>query len=192
MKYNFRSKIKKLKGTRIRDYDRFSIWYFISIANIITLAEIGVSFGAVALIFDNRLWEAVVLMLIAAFLDWNDGRISRKRGTSGDFGKNLDSLADLFSFGVVPAFLSWKIIGTNPLGLILPALLIMGGALRLARYNITTAQGYIGMPITFNGIIFPAIFALQQFLNLPEYVFAITCAFSLALMIASFRVKKVV
>ncbi|MBI4015102.1 MAG: CDP-alcohol phosphatidyltransferase family protein [Candidatus Aenigmarchaeota archaeon] len=192
MKYNFRSKIKKLRGARVRDYDRFSMWYFISIANIITLAEIGVSFGSVALIFDNRLWEAVVLMLIAAFLDWNDGRISRKRGTSGDFGKNLDSLADLFSFGVVPAFLSWKLIGTNPLGLVLPALLIMGGALRLARYNITATQGYIGMPITFNGLIFPAVFAVYSFFSLPEYVFAIACGISLALMVANFRVKKLV
>jgi CDP-diacylglycerol--serine O-phosphatidyltransferase len=103
-----------------------------------------------------------------AFLfDGLDGRIARMTGTSSDFGRELDSLADVTAFGVAPAMLAWTWgfrmmpqvsltewhIKLAQLGAIASFLFLMAGASRLARFNITSnAQpSNPGRPGIFNG-----------------------------------------
>ena len=88
----------------------------------------------------------------AVLFDGLDGRIARMTGTSSDFGKELDSLADVITFGVAPAMLAWSWgfnlmptvlltdwhIKLTQLGAIASFLFLMAGASRLARFNITT------------------------------------------------------
>jgi len=110
----------------------------------------------------------------SAFLcDGLDGRIARMTHTSSDFGRELDSLADVITFGVAPAFLAWMwgfrqlpfFLGENELtgklvqlGAIASFLFLMAGASRLARFNITVnpqpsnpgrpgKKYFVGMPI---------------------------------------------
>ena len=108
----------------------------------------------------------------AVLFDGLDGRIARMTGTSSDFGKELDSLADAITFGVAPAILAWTWgfnlmptvlltewhIKLTQLGAIASFLFLIAGASRLARFNIThnpqpTNPGrpgkkyFVGMPI---------------------------------------------
>src|SRR4030088_3229394 len=108
----------------------------------------------------------------AVLFDGLDGRVARMTGTSSDFGKELDSLADVITFGVAPAMLAWTWgfhlmppvaltewnIKLTQLGAIASFLFLMAGASRLARFNITSnpqpsnpgrpgKKYFVGMPI---------------------------------------------
>jgi CDP-diacylglycerol--serine O-phosphatidyltransferase len=118
--------------------------------------------------FDN----AAIAIGFAFLFDGLDGRIARMTRTSSDFGRELDSLADVVTFGVAPAMLAWmwgfrQLDVTMPglvasrlvqLGAIASFLFLMAGASRLARFNITTnpqpsnpgrpgKKYFVGMPI---------------------------------------------
>lgn len=91
---------------------------------------------------------------IAMLLDMLDGRIARLTGTASDFGIEFDSLADVISFGVAPAILSfaWGLQPLGRLGWAAGFVFVTAGALRLARFNIQHAVGgdkryFVGMPI---------------------------------------------
>jgi CDP-diacylglycerol---serine O-phosphatidyltransferase len=90
---------------------------------------------------------------IAVVLDMLDGRIARLTGTASDFGVELDSLADVISFGVAPAILSfaWGLQSLGRLGYAAGFLYVSAAALRLARFNIQSAavtdkRYFVGMP----------------------------------------------
>jgi CDP-diacylglycerol---serine O-phosphatidyltransferase len=90
---------------------------------------------------------------IAVVLDMLDGRIARLTGTASEFGVQLDSLADVISFGVAPAFLavSWGLEPLGRLGLSAGFIYVSAATLRLARFNIQSAAGgdkryFVGMP----------------------------------------------
>ena len=89
----------------------------------------------------------------AVVLDMLDGRIARLTGTASDFGVELDSLADVISFGVAPAILSfaWGLAPLGRLGTFSGFLFVSAAAMRLARFNIQSAAGgdkryFVGMP----------------------------------------------
>lgn len=93
-------------------------------------------------------WAIVVSMV----LDGLDGRVARLTGTNSKFGVEFDSLADVVAFGVAPAMLVYFYIGQyyGRLGVIVCALFVVFGAIRLARFNITTTcepNSFIGLPI---------------------------------------------
>ncbi|MEZ5355913.1 MAG: CDP-diacylglycerol--serine O-phosphatidyltransferase [Bryobacteraceae bacterium] len=99
----------------------------------------------------NRHFEAAAIMIgVAVFLDGLDGRIARMTNTVSDFGRELDSLADVITFGVAPAILAW-VFGfqflsgdldpklreqIHGVGMFFVFLFLMCGASRLARFNI--------------------------------------------------------
>ncbi len=97
-------------------------------------------------------WAAIALF-IAALLDRLDGWVARLTGTTSDFGVQLDSLADVISFGVAPAVLAymWALTGLPRPWSLAPFLYLAAGAARLARFNIQTiAQDkryFVGLPI---------------------------------------------
>jgi CDP-diacylglycerol---serine O-phosphatidyltransferase len=89
----------------------------------------------------------------AIVLDMLDGRIARMTGTASDFGVQLDSMADVISFGVAPAILSfsWGLSTLGRLGWAAGFMFVTGAAMRLARFNIQTSAGgdkryFVGMP----------------------------------------------
>lgn len=90
---------------------------------------------------------------IAYALDALDGRIARMTGTESDFGVQLDSLADVISFGIAPAVLSyaWGLQSLGRLGWAAGFMFVACAAMRLARFNVQSAGGgdkryYVGMP----------------------------------------------
>lgn len=95
---------------------------------------------------------AALLVVVAAVLDGLDGRIARLTGTTSEFGLEFDSLADIVSFGIAPAFLSyqWALSPFRRLGWLLAFLYVVCAAMRLARFNIQTAVAdkryFAGLP----------------------------------------------
>jgi len=96
---------------------------------------------------------AAILIFVAAFLDGMDGRVARMTGTTSAFGEQLDSLADIVSFGVAPAFLvyHWGLTGFGRAGLLVSFLFVVCGASRLARFNVqihvVDKRWFVGLPI---------------------------------------------
>lgn len=98
---------------------------------------------------------ALGLIVGALFFDMADGRVARKLGVSTELGLELDSLADLVSFGVAPAMLLWKfrLADAGVLGAVAALSIVVAGAFRLARFNVLSQKGvsaskyFVGMPI---------------------------------------------
>jgi CDP-diacylglycerol--serine O-phosphatidyltransferase len=98
-------------------------------------------------------WPA--LILVAGFFDGIDGKVARLTKTTTRFGLELDSLADVISFGVAPALLiyMWALEPFGRIGWVSAFLFVACGALRLARFNVQS--GNID-PKRFNGLPIPA------------------------------------
>lgn len=118
-----------------------------NIPNAIT--SLNLLFGCIALIFifQNRLADASWLVVFAGIADFFDGMAARLLKVHSPIGKELDSLADMVSFGVVPGMMVFKLIGNDYFewaGLCIPVF----AALRLAKFNIDTRQAnyFIGVP----------------------------------------------
>ena len=107
---------------------------------------------SIFLTIEKDFFHAAIFIILAVLADSMDGRAARLLGVSGDFGKELDSICDVCSFGVAPAIMIYE-YGLTELdlaGKIIAALFTVGGAMRLARFNVNTGtvHGYFqGMPI---------------------------------------------
>lgn len=96
---------------------------------------------------------AAGLIFLAGFLDSLDGRVARMTGSTSAFGEQLDSLSDVLSFGLAPAFLvfHWGLSTHGRLGLFASFLFLVCGACRLARFNVqihvVDKRWFVGLPI---------------------------------------------
>lgn len=168
------------------------------IPNIFTFINLGCGILSLIATFNNKFFWAAALIILAAIVDRYDGRIARYLNVSSDLGKELDSLADLVSFGVSPAVLFFTVYNLEkigPFGLIGYALLIVYpicGAFRLARFNTADFDGvFTGVPITVCGCAL-AIYALltyEKFIS-PVLPILFLIIFSY-LMVSNFKLKKV-
>lgn len=114
--------------------------------NLFTCASIFCGFYAILLAqapsTPAGLYRAGIAICFAIFFDMADGRVARLTSTQSEFGVQLDSLADVISFGVAPAVLAfrWSLVRLGPLGVVLAFFYIACGALRLARFNVLAAR----------------------------------------------------
>jgi len=96
--------------------------------------------------------QAALLIVVAGILDGLDGRIARLTGTTSDFGLEFDSLADITSFGIAPAFLAyqWALLPLHRIGWLVAFLYLVCAATRLARFNLQHRTGdkrfFAGLP----------------------------------------------
>lgn len=136
------------------------------------LTSLNLVFGVMSIFssFENDFFMAGVYIILAMIADGLDGRAARYFGVSGEFGKELDSLCDLGSFGVAAAVLIYQYALTE-FGVIgqIPALLFaVAMAFRLARFNVlaSSVSGYfMGMPAPAGGCIL-ATFVMAGFENI--------------------------
>jgi len=128
---------------------------YVAIPSFFTLMNLLCGFGAITQIYEGRFDSAAWLILLAAFFDALDGMMARLTNSTSPFGVELDSLSDIVSFGVAPAFLVY-VFGLNEfdlLGLFVSALPALCGAVRLARFNVNVEQSgdkpeyFCGLPI---------------------------------------------
>ena len=108
--------------------------------NLMTITNLFLGFVAILLVFDGRVVTAAWLIIAASVLDALDGKLARYINTPTHFGLELDSLADLLSFGVAPSVLLYinYFQQLGGLGILLGFSPILFCAVRLAKYNITT------------------------------------------------------
>ncbi|GKU76743.1 CDP-diacylglycerol--serine O-phosphatidyltransferase [Paenibacillus sp. L3-i20] len=123
-----------------------------SIPSLLTVGNLFLGIVAIILIFNEKPEMAAIMVLIAMLLDGVDGRVARALNVQSEFGKELDSLSDVISFGVAPAFIMYVVAFQDlspALAWIVTALFPICGALRLARFNVITSNAgyFIGLPI---------------------------------------------
>ncbi len=123
----------------------------------------------------SRLYAACALILAALIFDILDGRIARWRQKSSAMGRELDSLADVISFGVAPAVMGYAMGMRGLYDRIILAYFVACGVSRLARYNVTaeTLSGASGKVTHFEGTPIPTSFALACVLTLGAAMDAI-------------------
>lgn len=131
--------------------------------NLFTVSSIFCGFYAMTLCAGDasptQLYQAALAIFFGIFFDGFDGRVARLTKTQSLFGQELDSLADVVSFGAAPALLVWKwaLSGLGIVGVLASFLFAACGALRLARFNVLAiksphggaSQFFVGMPIPF-------------------------------------------
>jgi len=121
--------------------------------NLITAAGIFAGFYSIIATTDGNYDTAAWFILLAAIFDGLDGKVARLTGTTSKFGVELDSLADVISFGVAPGVLLyvWALRPFGKLGWLAAFLYVICGALRLARFNVQVStvesKRFVGMPI---------------------------------------------
>jgi CDP-diacylglycerol--serine O-phosphatidyltransferase len=119
--------------------------------NIITLSSIFCGFDSIRLsasaTSDDDFYGASLLIIFALFFDMLDGRVARLTKTQSAFGLQIDSLADVVSFGVAPAMLvyKWSLCQLPTPGLVVSFIFCAAGAVRLARFNVLS-MGESGKP----------------------------------------------
>jgi CDP-diacylglycerol--serine O-phosphatidyltransferase len=136
---------------------------YVNLANLLTSGSLVAGFLALFLIFQaNNLVAAAGLVAVAAVCDMLDGHMARRRGAADDtFGTNLDSLADVVSFGAVPAFALYmgSLYELSFVGFITSLFFFLCGAWRLARFSLCKNPLYfLGCPIPLAGLLV-ALFA---------------------------------
>tara|TARA_B100000579_G_scaffold433998_1_gene453888 strand:+ start:1820 stop:2500 length:681 start_codon:yes stop_codon:yes gene_type:complete len=129
--------------------------------NIITLSNL--TLGLIAIFFgliESNLTLCSWLILIGILLDFLDGKIARVLKVDSEYGKQLDSFADLVTFGIAPAVIAFQMIREYNNDLAYIAFLIpICSTIRLAKYNIDENQGnyFIGLTTTANAFLFSSL-----------------------------------
>ena len=164
--------------------------------NLFTTAALFAGFYAVIAAMQNQFEAAALSIFVALIFDGLDGRIARMTNTSSAFGAEYDSLADMVSFGVAPALISfqWALIHLGKPGWIAAFVFTAGAALRLARFN---TQVGIADKRYFQGLPSPAaaamlasvvwIFADAELTPLTESLMLVLTIVTGLLMVSNFR-----
>ena len=153
----------------------------IILPNAITLIGVCIGLTSIKFAIDGKFAIAIIAILFAGLMDALDGRIARLIKGTSKMGKELDSLADVISFGVAPALIMyfWNLQYLDKLGWFVCLTYVVCVALRLARFNVNSEEEpswrdnfFEGMPSPAGGIIvlMPLIFS---FSGLGEYLFKI-------------------
>ena len=126
--------------------------------NMLTLIGVCIGLTSIRFALDGKFEFAIIAIIFAALFDWLDGRIARLIKGTSEVGKELDSLADVISFGVAPAFIMyfWKLNELGRFGWLLCLIYVSCVALRLARFNVNSNQEPSWRDNFFEGVPSPA------------------------------------
>lgn len=162
--------------------------------SLITVGNMFCGYAAIMYAMRGDVAMAAPFIGVAIVLDMLDGRIARMTGTASPFGLQLDSLADVISFGLAPALLafSWGLSELGRWGWAAGFLYVTACAMRLARFNIQTTtqvdkRYFIGMPSPpAAGVVAATVFAFPNGLTgFPQLLAAVTVVVVPALLMVS-------
>ena len=177
--------------------------------NMLTLIGVCIGLTSIRFALDEKFELAIIAIIFAALIDGLDGRIARLIKGTSKVGKELDSLTDMISFGVAPAFIMyfWNLNSLGRFGWLLCLIYVICVALRLARFNVNSSQDsswkdnfFEGVPSPAGGILVltPLIISLSGFdyfqINYDTIVpiFFIVTSFLLISKFPSYSFKKIV
>jgi len=126
--------------------------------NAITLIGVCIGLSSIKFALDGKFALAVIAILFASLMDALDGRIARLIKGTSKMGKELDSLGDVISFGVAPAFIMyfWNLQYLDKLGWFVCLVYVVCVALRLARFNVSSSEEPSWKDNFFEGVPSPA------------------------------------
>jgi len=141
--------------------------------NMFTLIGVCIGLSSIKFAFDGNFALSIIAIIVAAIIDGLDGRIARLIQGTSKVGKELDSLTDVISFGVAPAFIMyfWKLNELGRVGWLICLIYVICVALRLARFNVNSGQEsswkdnfFEGVPSPSGGVIvlMPLIYSLSD------------------------------
>jgi CDP-diacylglycerol--serine O-phosphatidyltransferase len=184
---------RRRKWQELRQQPRRGIFL---LPSLLTTGNLFCGFLAVVLASQSRFIEASISLFVAMVLDMLDGKVARLTKTTTQFGVEFDSLADVVSFGVAPAFMLYA-FALAPLGRAawLGAFLFaICGALRLARFNVyagvTDRRYFVGLPIPAAAGIVASVVLLLGDDEIPRWLGAVIAAGTYLvaiLMVTTFR-----
>ena len=177
--------------------------------NMLTLIGVCIGLSSIRFALDEKFEFAIIAIIFAALIDGLDGRIARLIKGTSKVGKELDSLTDVISFGVAPAFIMyfWKLNELGRFGWLLCLVYVICVALRLARFNVNSTQEpswkdnfFEGVPSPAGGILVltPLIVSLTGFdyfelnYNLIVPIFFVVISILLISKFPSYSFKKIV
>jgi CDP-diacylglycerol--serine O-phosphatidyltransferase len=179
--------------------------------NAITLIGVCIGLTSIKFALDGKFALAIVAILFAALMDALDGRIARLIKGTSRMGKELDSLGDVISFGVAPAFIMyfWSLQYLEKLGWFVCLMYVVCVALRLARFNVNSEEEaswkdnfFEGVPAPAGGIVvlMPLVFSfsgLEEIFFKINYdlivpIFFITVSILLISTLPTYSFKKIV
>lgn len=140
-----------------------------ALPNMLTVGNLFLGIVAIILAFQGKQFVdyAAITVIVGMLLDGLDGRVARMLNVQSEFGKELDSLSDVITFGVAPAFIMYVVSlqDLQMLGIFVTAIFPICGALRLARFNVQAGvPGYfIGLPITAAGGVLATLALYHEF-----------------------------
>ena len=126
--------------------------------NMLTLIGVCIGLTSIRFALDEKFEFAIIAIIFAALIDGLDGRIARLIKGTSKVGKELDSLTDMISFGVAPAFIMyfWKLNTLGRFGWLVCLIYVICVALRLARFNVNSNQEPSWRDNFFEGVPSPA------------------------------------
>ena len=177
--------------------------------NIFTLVGVCIGLSSIKFALDGRFEISILAIIIAAVIDGLDGRIARLIKGASKVGKELDSLTDVISFGVAPAFIMyfWKLNELGRVGWLICLIYVICVALRLARFNVSSEAEpswrdnfFEGIPSPAGGVIvlIPLIFSFSDLnifnlnYNIIVPIFFIMTSILLISKIPTYSLKKIV
>ena len=118
------------------------------IPNFLTLLNLLSGSMGIYFAYQGNLYYAAYAIWVGAVFDFLDGFMARLLKVSSPIGKELDSLADLVTFGLLPAFMMMFMVSDSSLLKFLPLIIVLFAALRLAKFNTdeTQSHSFLGMP----------------------------------------------
>ena len=176
--------------------------------NIFTLVGVCIGLSSIKFAVDEKFTLSVIAIIVAAIIDGLDGRIARLIQGTTKIGKELDSLTDVISFGVAPAFIMyfWKLNELGRIGWFICLIYVVCVALRLARFNVNSGQEpswrdnfFEGVPSPAGGVLvlMPLIYSLTdiQILNINYDFFVpilfVTVSILLISKVPTYALKKI-
>lgn len=165
-----------------------------AIPNALTLGNLYCGFLSIGFAANSQFKNAAILILIGMMLDSMDGRMARMLHVDSSLGKELDSLADIVTFGVAPSFLVYYtyFFQFGLLGLVVAGLFPLFGAYRLARFNIsstkTSLDYFVGVPITAAGGILAILTLFGD--RIPHIVTTVVFTAMCFLMVSKIRIPS--
>ncbi|SVE60794.1 uncharacterized protein METZ01_LOCUS513648, partial [marine metagenome] len=141
--------------------------------NTLTLIGVCIGLSSIKFALDAKFELSIIAIVFAALIDGLDGRIARLIKATSEVGKELDSLTDVISFGVAPAFIMyfWSLNNLGKIGWLICLIYVVCVALRLARFNVNSNEEpswkdnfFQGVPSPSGGILvlMPLIYSLSE------------------------------
>ncbi|PLR82804.1 CDP-diacylglycerol--serine O-phosphatidyltransferase [Bacillus canaveralius] len=164
-----------------------------AIPNLFTLSNLFCGFLSVLLTAHGDTRNASILILIGMMLDSMDGRIARMLKAESEIGKELDSLADIVTFGVAPAILVYYVSFSQYglIGMIIAGLFPLFGAFRLARFNVNARSSiyyFTGVPITAAGGLLTLVAILHRWI--PDILISVSFMALCFLMVSKYKIPS--